>query len=99
MTSALIDRRKRPRSDRGPLIAGVCAAIAWAFVVAAPLVHACPICSGNLPTLTLLQHLINSDRAVIARSLGGRDFEVIEPIKDIRVVETIKDGKRVYVRT
>ena len=83
MTSALIDQRKSPRSDRGPLIAGVCAAIAWAFVVAAPLVHACPICSGNLPTLTLLQHLINSDRAVIARSLGGRDFEVIEPIKPL----------------
>jgi hypothetical protein len=89
MTSALIDQRKSPRSDRGPLIAGVCAAIAWAFVVAAPLVHACPICSGNLPTLTLLQHLINSDRAVIARSLGGRDFEVIEPIKPLPALPAV----------
>lgn len=93
MTSALIDQRKSPRSDRGPLIAGVCAAIAWAFVVAAPLVHACPICSGNLPTLTLLQHLINSDRAVIARSLGGRDFEVIEPIKPLPALPVV--GARV----
>jgi hypothetical protein len=93
MTSALINQRKRPRSDRGPLIAGVCAAIAWAFVVAAPLVHACPICSGNLPTLTLLQHLINSDRAVIARSLGGRDFEVIEPIKPLPALPVV--GARV----
>ena len=89
MTSAFIDQRKRPRSDRGPLIAGVCAAIAWAFVVAAPLVHACPICSGNLPTLTLLQHLINSDRAMIARSLGGRDFEVIEPIKPLPALPAV----------
>jgi len=89
MTSALIDQRKSPRSDRGPLIAGVCAAIAWAFVVAAPLVHACPICSGNLPTLTLLQHLINSDRVVIARSLGGRDFEVIEPIKPLPALPAV----------
>ena len=89
MTSALIDQRKSPRSDRGPLIAGVCAAIAWAFVVAAPLAHACPICSGNLPTLTLLQHLINSDRAVIARSLGGRDFEVIEPIKPLPALPAV----------
>ena len=93
MTSALIDQRKSPRSDRGPLIAGVCAAIAWAFVVAAPLVHACPICSGNLPTLTLLQRLINSDRAVIARSLGGRDFEVIEPIKPLPALPVV--GARV----
>jgi hypothetical protein len=89
MTSALIDQRKSTRSDRGPLIAGVCAAIAWAFVVAAPLAHACPICSGNLPTLTLLQHLINSDRAVIARSLGGRDFEVIEPIKPLPALPAV----------
>jgi hypothetical protein len=65
------------------MTAVACLAIAWAFVAAAPLVHACPICSGNLPTLTLLQHLINADRAVIARSLGGRDFEVIEPIKQV----------------
>ena len=93
MTSALIDQRKSTRSDRGPLIAGVCAAIAWAFVVAAPLAHACPICSGNLPTLTLLQHLINSDRAVIARSLGGRDFEVIEPIKPLPALPVV--GARV----
>jgi hypothetical protein len=65
------------------MTAVACLAIAWAFVAAAPLVHACPICSGNLPTLTLLQRLINADRAVIARSLGGRDFEVIEPIKQV----------------
>ena len=49
--------------------------------VAAPVARACPICSGGLPTLTLLQHLINADRAVIARAVGGRDFEVLEPIK------------------
>jgi hypothetical protein len=53
------------------------------------LAHACPICSGNLPTLTLLQHLINSDRAVIARSLGGRDFEVIEPIKPLPALPAV----------
>jgi hypothetical protein len=83
MISALASSNEHPRSGRGLRFATVCAAIAWAFVAAAPLVHACPICSGNLPTLTLLQHLINADRAVIARSLGGRDFEVIEPIKQV----------------
>jgi hypothetical protein len=42
---------------------------------------ACPICSGTAPNLTLLQHLINADRAVIAQPLGGRDFELLAIVK------------------
>ena len=43
--------------------------------------QACPICSGTAPQLTLLQHLINADRAVIAQPLGGRDFELFATVK------------------
>lgn len=58
-----------------------CLAISWLVLIAAPLALACPICSGTAPKLTLLQKLINADRAVIARPLGGGDFEVLASIK------------------
>ena len=51
------------------------------MLMMSPPAEACPICSGTAPNLTLLQKLINADRAVIARPLGGGDFEVLESIK------------------
>ena len=36
---------------------------------------------GTAPNLTLLQKLINADRAVIARPTGGGDFEVLASAK------------------
>jgi hypothetical protein len=58
-----------------------CAAISFVSLIFAPSAIACPICSGTAPRLTLLQTLINADRAVIARPLGGGEFEVLESIK------------------
>ena len=58
-----------------------CVAISLVFLIYAPPASACPICSGTAPRLTLLQTMINADRAVIARPLGGGDFEVLESIK------------------
>ena len=63
------------------MAAVACAAISLVFLIYAPPAIACPICSGTAPRLTLLQTLINADRAVIARPLGGGDFEVLESIK------------------
>ena len=81
--SCRINNRARARRA-GSVLAALAAVAAFVgSLVSVPVAQACPICSGNLPTLTLLQHLINADRAVIARSLGGRDFEVIEPIKPL----------------
>ncbi|MCX7050652.1 MAG: hypothetical protein NTV91_02115, partial [Proteobacteria bacterium] len=63
------------------MAAVACAAISLVFLIYAPPAIACPICSGTAPRLTLLQTLINADRAVIARPLGGGEFEVLESIK------------------
>lgn len=51
------------------------------LLLTAPVAHACPICSGTAPNLTLLQKLINADRAVIAKPTGGGDFEVLASVK------------------
>jgi hypothetical protein len=58
-----------------------CAAISFVSLIFAPSAIACPICSGTAPRLTLLQTLINADRAVIARPLGSGDFEMLASIK------------------
>ena len=63
------------------MAAVACVALSLVFLIYAPPAIACPICSGTAPRLTLLQTLINADRAVIARPLGGGDFEVLESIK------------------
>jgi hypothetical protein len=63
------------------MAAVACVAIYLVFLVFAPPAIACPICSGTAPRLTLLQAMINADRAVIARPLGGGEFEVLESIK------------------
>ena len=63
------------------MAAVACIAISLVFLVFAPSAIACPICSGTAPRLTLLQTLINADRAVIARPLGGGEFEVLASIK------------------
>ena len=63
------------------MAAVACLAISWLVLIAGPLALACPICSGTAPKLTLLQKLINADRAVIARPLGGGDFGVLASIK------------------
>lgn len=73
--------RRCPRGDRRLMAAVACFAICWIFLTAAPMATACPICSGTAPKLTLLQKLINADRAVIVRPLGGGDFEVLQSIK------------------
>lgn len=52
-----------------------------ALILAAPFAYACPICSGTAPNLTLLQKLINADRAVIAQSTGDGDFAVLASVK------------------
>jgi hypothetical protein len=59
----------------------LCVALLTALMLAAPVAQACPICSGTAPNLTLLQKLINADRAVIARPIGGGDFEVLAAVK------------------
>jgi hypothetical protein len=46
-----------------------------------PAAVACPICSGTAPNLTLLQRLINADRALVARPAGGGDFEILASVK------------------
>ena len=65
---------------RWPRAAAIVAGLA-SVLAAVPAAEACPICSGTAPKLTLLQQLINADRAVIARPLGGGDFEVLAPVK------------------
>jgi hypothetical protein len=63
------------------MAAVACAAISFVSLIFAPSAIACPICSGTAPRLTLLQTLINADRAVIARPLGSGDFEMLASIK------------------
>jgi hypothetical protein len=62
-----------------PILLAMLSVVALLFT--APLAHACPICAGTAPSLTLLQELINADRAVIARPIGGGDFEVLAAVK------------------
>ena len=57
-----------------------------ALLSAAPVAQACPICSGTAPDLTLLQELINADHALIARPIGGGDFEVLAAVKTTAAV-------------
>lgn len=63
------------------MAAVACAAISFVSLIFTPSAIACPICSGTAPRLTLLQTLINADRAVIARPLGSSDFEMLASIK------------------
>ena len=70
-----------PGTLRRAALAGFAAAAV--FLATSPPAEACPICSGTAPKLTLLQQMINADRAVIARPLGGGDFEVLEPVKSV----------------
>lgn len=51
-----------------------------AFLVG-PAAVACPICSGTAPNLTLLQRLINADRALVAQPAGGGDFRILASVK------------------
>ena len=79
--------RRAPAARGRSLIVDPASRLARWLAVAAfclfgvPVASACPICSGAAPQLTLLQHLINADRAVVAQPLGGRDFEVLASIK------------------
>jgi hypothetical protein len=81
MIRGLGSSRRGPRGDRSLMATVACVAISWLALIAGPLALACPICSGTAPKLTLLQKLINADRAVIARPVGGGDFEVLASIK------------------
>lgn len=69
-------RTLEPMSGRLRWVAILALLLPWATAA-----RACPICSGTAPQFTLLQHLINADRAVIAQPLGGRDFELLATVK------------------
>lgn len=79
-----IRRPDRAGGDgRGVFAAAVALVLLIASLLVTPVAYACPICAGTAPNLTLLQKLINADRAVIARPLGGGDFEVLAAVKTV----------------